>query len=191
MLTPMKTEIITIAGKPGSGKTTTANEVARLLGYTRFSSGDFMRQMAKDRGMSILELGNLAEKDPRIDHAIDEKIREVGQTEKKLVIDSRLAFHWIPESFTVYLTLDLHTAAERILKGGEEHRKESGEFAPSLPELETKIVERFQNEQRRYKERYNIDPQSADFDITLDTSHDTPEHVAALIVSAYKKWLSE
>ncbi|PIW96975.1 hypothetical protein COZ82_02065, partial [Candidatus Kaiserbacteria bacterium CG_4_8_14_3_um_filter_38_9] len=36
--------IITISGRPGSGKSTTADKVAELLGYTRHSSGDMVRQ---------------------------------------------------------------------------------------------------------------------------------------------------
>ena len=32
--------LITIAGKPGSGKTSTADRLAELLDYSRYSSGD-------------------------------------------------------------------------------------------------------------------------------------------------------
>ena len=47
-----KQEIITIAGAPGSGKSSTADGVARELDFKRFSSGDFMRKIALELGLS-------------------------------------------------------------------------------------------------------------------------------------------
>jgi cytidylate kinase len=189
MSTPLKKHIITIAGRPGSGKSTTANLVAEALGYRRYSSGDFMRQMAKDRGITLLELSKIAETDRNVDTAIDNKNREVGEKETNLVIDSRLAFHWIPTSFKVYLTLDLKVAAERIHKGMTAARKESGEHAENIEDLHQKISERFASEQQRYQELYGINPQTSNFDLTIDTAEKPQDVVAKEIVEAYNIWL--
>ncbi len=59
--------IITISGKAGSGKSTIAKQLAKKLGLKHYSTGDFMRQMAKDKGVSLLELSRIAEKDKSID----------------------------------------------------------------------------------------------------------------------------
>jgi len=45
----MKKHIITITGLPGSGKSSTADEVARTLNYTRFSGGDFGDKSHKNK----------------------------------------------------------------------------------------------------------------------------------------------
>jgi len=47
--------IITISGRPGSGKSTTADKVAELLGYTRHSSGDMVRQILFQNKMTLIE----------------------------------------------------------------------------------------------------------------------------------------
>lgn len=88
----MNKKIITIAGKLGSGKSSTAKRIAKELGYTHFSSGDFLRKVAESRGMTIKELMLAAEQDPQIDHDIDQVLKE-KRKEENLVIDSRLAFH--------------------------------------------------------------------------------------------------
>ena len=52
----MKKQIITICGGLGSGKSSTAKEVARILGFKHFSSGDFFREVGLELGLSINEI---------------------------------------------------------------------------------------------------------------------------------------
>ena len=89
------------SGSLGGGKSSTANLVAKRLNFRRFSSGDFMRNIALEMGISINEVNLKAQTNKSIDEKIDEQVRKAGELEK-IVIDSRLAFHWIPESFKVY-----------------------------------------------------------------------------------------
>lgn len=186
----MHKEIITIAGKPGSGKSTTANLVAQKLGYERYSAGSFFRAIAAKRGVSIEEINQLALVDPTLDQEADAALREIGKTKTKLVIDSRLAFHWIPDSFKIYLELDLATAASRIFGKADDERQKSGEVAQTKEELLTSIESRFAIEQRRYLDLYGIDPYDhGHFDLVLDTATETPEEIAAHIVEAYEAWL--
>ena len=60
-----------------------------------------MRNIALEMGISINEVNLKAQTNKSIDEKIDEQVRKAGELEK-IVIDSRLAFHWIPESFKVY-----------------------------------------------------------------------------------------
>ncbi|MEZ4200247.1 MAG: AAA family ATPase [Candidatus Paceibacterota bacterium] len=55
--------IITLSGKPGSGKSSTADKVAELLGYTRYSSGNLVRKVAKKHGLSLAEFNKKAAMD--------------------------------------------------------------------------------------------------------------------------------
>ncbi|MGH7249472.1 MAG: AAA family ATPase, partial [Minisyncoccia bacterium] len=85
-------EIIAITGTLGSGKSSTADLVAKRLGFEHFSSGDFMRKIALDYGISLNELNIKAENNPEIDEKIDTEVKKIGKM-NKVVVDSRLAFH--------------------------------------------------------------------------------------------------
>jgi len=184
----MRPTIITIAGKPGSGKSTTANLVAKGLGFERYSAGSFFRGIAEKRGVSIEEINRLALVDPTLDKEADLALQEIGKTQGNLVIDSRLGFHWIPDSFKVYLELDLATAAKRIFGKASDERQKSGEAPKTQEELLQSIESRFAIEQKRYSDLYGIDPYDHNhFDLVIDTSNITPEAVATRIIEAYKK----
>lgn len=187
----MRPTIITIAGKPGSGKSTTANLVAKALGFERYSTGSFFREVATKRGVSIEEINRLALVDPSIDKEADLALREIGQTRNNLVIDARLGFHWIPDSFKVYLELDLATAAARIFGKASLERQKSGEAPETKEELLQSIERRFAIEQKRYFDLYGIDPYDhGHFDLVLDTGTASPEEIATRIIEAYKAWLT-
>jgi CMP/dCMP kinase len=188
----MKKEIITIAGDLGSGKSTTANIVGEILGFERFSSGSLMRNMAEKRGVTIGEMNHLAEKDPSIDYEIDSTIQQIGKEGDRLVIDSRTAWHWIPDSFKVYLKLSPAVAAERIFKSLKTTGRTKTESALSIKEAEEKTLTRLMSEQKRFIERYGIDPRdTSQFDLVLETEIDSPDEVSKKLINQYKKWRLE
>src|SRR5262249_17507227 len=110
----MKKQIITIAGSPGSGKSSTARAIAAALGFRHFSSLDLFRRLAVERGESIEAMNISAEVQRDIDLKVDNLLQEMYRTEQKLVIDSRMAWCWMPGSFKAFLVLDPDSAAERI-----------------------------------------------------------------------------
>lgn len=186
----MKKAIITIAGSLGSGKSSTAKEVARILGYKHFSSGDLFRQIAAQRGLSVEEMNITAEEQRDIDHRVDSLLREMGKNEDELVIDSRMAWHWMPESFKIFLTLDPDTAAERIytqiLSGGR-----VSEHGGSLEEVRESIARRLGSEQKRYFQLYGVDPRNpANYDLIIDTKTTQLPDVVEQVLEAYKAWRS-
>lgn len=188
-----KQRIITIAGSLGSGKSSTANRLAALLGYTRASTGDFMRQMAYDRGISLGELQKLAENDSSIDHAIDAQTTAL-KDKKDIILDSRLGFHFLPDSFKVFLTLPTDIAAKRILQDAlsnpNRHKETDGGFQ-TVEEITTAIEARRESEQKRYREIYGIEnsTDSANFDLVINTGDYDLETVAQKILTAYTEWL--
>jgi cytidylate kinase len=188
----MKKEIIAITGTLGSGKSSTADLVAKELGYTRFSSGDFMRKIALEMGISLNELSHKAETDTTIDIKIDDEVRKSGELEK-IVIDSRLAFHWIPESFKVYLDLPPEIAKERILSNLKVNTlRRQSEDSSTAEEIYEKIISRLESEKKRYKELYNIEhTDKNNYDLVIDTNKNNLKQVVDIIVSEYKKWLAK
>jgi len=188
----MKKTIITIAGFPGSGKSSTADLVARELNFQRFSSGDFMRKIALNKGISLNELSTLAETDTSVDFAIDEEVQKAGNMEK-LVIDSRLAFHWIPESFKIFLDLPPEIAKERIYSSLQKNKlRKQSEQSENIDEVFDKIEHRLESEKKRYKELYNIDHTDKNkFDLIIDTNKNSLQEVSEKVISEYKKWLNK
>lgn len=193
MLMPMeRPHIITLSGKPGSGKSSTSDKVAEILGYSRYSSGDFVRKMIKKQGMTLAEYNKKAQDDHRVDHVIDEALRNL-RDEKDIVIDSRLGFYWIPESFKVYLDLDIDVSIARIYKDmtGNQSRIDSGEQSGSMAEVMASVKGRLESEQTRFMQLYGVNPYRLEnFDLVIDTARHSPQTVALAVFDNYKKWLA-
>lgn len=183
-----KKKIITITGTLGSGKSSTADLVAQKLGFKRFSSGDFMRKIALEMGVSLNELSIKAQTDKTIDEKIDKEVRKAGEMDK-VVIDSRLAFHWIPTSFKVYLDLPPEIAKERILHNLKENKlRQQSEDSSTSQEIYEKIISRLESEKKRYRELYGIDhTDKSNYDLVIDTNKNNLEEVVEIILSEYKK----
>ncbi len=149
-----------------------------------------MREMARERGLTLAEFQ--AENNPAHDDAVDEKLRQLGTAENDLVIDSRLAFHWIPDAFKVYLELNLDTAAKRIYTYQTEKRREMGEVMESFEAFHESLKTRFMWEQQNYEKLYGVDPTDPrHYDLVVDTSINNPEEVARSIVETYQTWLTK
>lgn len=184
-----KKHIITIAGLPGSGKSSTARGVAKELGYEHFSSGDLFRKMAAERGISIEEMNFTAEKQKEIDRSVDALLRSLGEERRNMVIDSRIAFHWIPDSFKVFLRLDLAVAAERMFAQVSAGERVS-QHAASAQQMLENTLGRIESEKKRFSDLYAVDFTDArNYDLVVDTGASDLDHVIALIVDAYHKWL--
>ena len=59
--------IITVGGQAASGKSTLAKALAERLRYRHISAGHVMREMAAERGTSLVEFSRYAEKHPEVD----------------------------------------------------------------------------------------------------------------------------
>jgi CMP/dCMP kinase len=187
-----KLSIITLAGQPGSGKSTTSKAVASQLGYRHFSSGDMFRSIGASMGLDVLHTNLAAEKMKSIDEQVDQRLRDIGTSEHELVIDARTAWHWIPQSFKVFLDLDLEIAAQRIIKNTDAARRAS-EHIPDDPKEYAKILQqRLDSEARRYESFYQINPYDLhNYDLVVDTGAVSLEAVVEQIANEYKAWLGK
>ena len=186
-----KKHIITLSGKPGSGKSSTADRVAELLGYTRYSAGDLVRTQIRKKKITLDTFNKMAVSDHSLDHAIDEELRNLRE-QKDIVIDSRLGFYWIPESFKVYLDLDMDVATARIYKDAVSNElRGSGEGeSNTIQDVQRQVLARLANEKGRFKALYGVNPYSnANFDLIINTSRHSPQTVALTVFDTYKKWL--
>ncbi len=186
-----KRNIITICGMLGSGKSTAAKRVAATLGYPHYSAGDFMRTMASERGISIVELNVLAEIDATVDREIDDKQKAFMDTHDNFVIDSRIGWFLAPDSFKVFLDLDSDTAASRIfsdIQAKKTERKE--EMSETLEVVKARLLARLASEKERYYKYYAIEDYQdpAHFDLFIDSKANDIPAVERLIIEGYKTW---
>jgi cytidylate kinase len=184
----MNREIITVAGSPGSGKSSTAKAVAAALGFRHFSSGDRFRQLAAARGESIEAMNISAEVQREIDLEVDNLLKEMYRAERRVVIDSRMAWRWMPHSFKVFLVLDPDTAAERIF----DHLRLEGrisEAAQSVAEVRASIERRSASERKRYAALYAVDvTDPLNFDVVINTRHNPLPTVTGMLQAAFRAW---
>jgi cytidylate kinase len=165
--------IITITGYPGSGKSTLGKGIAKALGLKHYSAGDFLREIAKERGMSLLQILHAMEKDRSIDDEIDRRSELLGKKEGNFVIDGRMAWHFIPNSTKIFVKIDLKAAAKRIYEdtcAGKKERCGEGENK-SLEETEKNMRERLELNRNAYKRLYKVDYlDEKNYDIVIDTT---------------------
>ncbi len=175
----------------GSGKSTAAKRVATALGYPHYSAGDFMRAMASERGLTIVELNLLAENDPAVDREIDAKQKAFMDSNNNFVIDSRIGWFFAPDSFKVFLNLDLDTAGARVfgdIQAKKSERKE--EMSETLIDVKTRLSERLASEKERYNKYYAIEnyQDPSHFDLVIDTKVNDIPTVEQMILEAYTAW---
>ena len=96
----------------------------------------------------------------------------------------------MPESFKVYLKVDINIAAKRVFN--DEARRDSERKFGTVEEQKQDIEKRYNLENARYFELYGVRKEDeSNYDLVLDTSNLTPNEVADKIEEEYKKWLEE
>ena len=175
---------ISLAGDLGSGKSTVAKILLDRLGAEYYSTGAIVRNIAAKRGMSVVELNVYMETHPDIDNEIDEGITALGDIDKCLVIDSRMAWHFTKGTFKVYLSVDPEVSAIRIMSANRE-----GEHAATLEETVKQTKARRESEKKRYLAQYGVDIKDlTNYSLILDTTTATPEQVAECLLNSFELW---
>jgi CMP/dCMP kinase len=187
-----KKHVITLGGYPGSGKSTIKRLLAERLHYKTFSTGDFTRELALKRGMTLEAFNELVATDKSLDLLIDEELIRIENEDDNYVIDSHLAFHFVPKGFSVYLDISLDTAAKRVFGDRDAViRIQSGDTTTTLEEAKAKTWKRISNHRERYMRHYAVDPYIPEqYDFVVSAEEETPEQITASILVAYEDWLT-
>jgi cytidylate kinase len=178
--------ILTITGDLASGKSMVAKELIKLLDAQYFSTGNIQRGIAADMGMTTLELNKYSETHPEIDDQIDGQIKQLANKTGNFVVDSRMAWHFLPASFKIYLSVDVYRAAERVMK---DDQRSSEPAYQSADDAVAKLAERKTSENKRYIHLYQADCANMDnFDVVVDSTHSSPQDTLDGIMALYKRW---
>lgn len=178
--------IVTIGGKPGSGKTTVAHMLAEKLGFERVCAGEIFRDQAKKVGVSLDEYGKRALEDEEIDRTLDslvmDRVMSLFNQGMSVVADGRLTGRLLcekgVEAFKVWIDADFSVRSERI----------AGRDGIGTEEASSGIKRREEVERRRYLSIYGIDlGDLSEYDLVIDSSNLTPDEVLERIVDGLKR----
>ena len=175
---------ITMTGNLGSGKTSVCKEL-KEMGYEIISAGGLFRQLAEERGMTVVEFNKLAETDKSIDKLIDDRSTRLGRELSDAVFDSRLAWHFVEESFKVFLMTDVMESAKRVYNDTER----SAESYSSVTEAAEALTKRTNLEKERFKTLYDVDYYNKNnYDLIIESTKATPRQIAEEIVRYYEEF---
>ncbi|MBR1676023.1 MAG: cytidylate kinase family protein [Clostridia bacterium] len=179
----MKRFRISIAGDIASGKSTLIPLLTERYNAEVISAGKFIRQFAEELGMSIVEFNEYQKLHPEYDKKLDSKVAEYSEIDGDFIFDSRLAWHFVPDSFSVYVKCDLDVAAERMYNANREKEKYE-----SVEKAKEAIISRRKAEVERYKKFYGLDVGDlSNYDLVIDSTKASPEELAEIIIENWKK----
>ncbi len=201
----IRNKIITISGEPASGKSTVVKEIKNKYEEQGFnvhiiSVGNVFREMVKKEYLkkypdridtSLADIQNdkdfmakVRSIDGVIDNEIAKKGREINEETRPndvYIIDSRLAWSNVPDSYAIRLTVNEAIAGKRVFndktRGGEDQYE-------TLDEAIQKTRKRKLGEIERYKERYGINLlDENNYDLIVDTSYTNTKELADIIIA--------
>ena len=179
---------VTLTGNLGSGKSTLSKILETEYGYEIFSTGKVIREIAKEHGLSVLEMNNLMGQDHKYDHEIDNTTARISREnpDKSILFDSRLAWNFVEKSFKVFLSVSLDVAAQRVKADASRGSVENYE---SLEDAKNKLKKRAETEDARYKEIYGIEYfNMANYNLILDSTDCEPAVLAQILADEAKAY---
>jgi len=169
----MRKIVIAVSGVPGAGKTTYARFIAKEYNLRYVSNGQLFRQYAKEKGLTLIELHKMAEKDPSIDLMIDRRTLEEAM-KGNVVVEGHLV-PWIVKDIAdvkIYVKAPLTVRVKRIAK--REKRP--------IDEVLRETVIREYSQRVRFLYFYGIDIVDLSiYDLVIDTSYLKVDEVIQII----------
>ncbi|MDR0948779.1 MAG: dephospho-CoA kinase [Lachnospiraceae bacterium] len=178
---------ISITGNLGSGKSSIC-KILREKGYDIISAGTIFRDLAKEHHMSVEDFNKKVNEDIQrgdhsVDDLIDQRTTKIDETRDNVIFDSRLAWHFAPRSYKVFVTVDIDEAAKRVYQDG---KRADSESYSSLEECKNALLHRQELERQRFLELYQINYfDQNNYDLVVDSTALTPQEVAERIVESF------
>ncbi len=180
----MSTYKIVLSGNAGSGKSTVGKLLAENLRIEFLSVGDICRKKAVSMGMDINQFQEYLRTNDEFDKSMDHYIAEYARCQQNYVLDYRLGFYFLPESFKVLLKVSDEVALKRI-----SNRSGIGENLVSGQPSDLALLLKSRNElmRQRFISIYNADfIDERNYDFVLDTTLIGPEDIRNQIIERLK-----
>lgn len=166
---------ITISGLPGSGTSTVSKLLSDKYGLDKYSVGQWLRDIADERGVSISELNEDIEDEEKVDEYLDKRQKALNE-EDDFVLDSRLGFYFLDDSIDIFLDVSRLESVRRIINDPE--RSVMGNYNDVKDDIERRI----ESEQKRFKNLYDVDfLDKTQYDKVIDTDSKKPEEVVEAV----------
>lgn len=175
---------IAITGNLGSGKSSVA-KILKEKGYEIVSTGQIFRQLAMEKGLSVEEFNKQVNEaaskgDRSVDKMIDDTTTKIGEEKDYIVFDSRLAWHFAPKSFKVFVITDINEASRRVFHDSLRANSESYESQETCKKA---LINRQKLETVRYKEIYDIDYYDmSNYNLVIESTNAAPAEIAQEIL---------
>ena len=185
----MNIHIITMAGDIASGKGTVTSLLKQELGYEIYKNGEYVRKLAKEMNMSIVEFQEYLNAHEEIDRQVEKSAALYASENDNLIIDARLGFYAVPHSFKVYLRVDLKEAARRAYN--DALRKDTEQYE-SIEEAMKDIKYRYEQENMRYLKTYGVKRDDmSNYDLVIDTKKKKKKNKKKKKKQKYFEWLNK
>ena len=182
-----KKNIISLSGDLAAGKGTVSEILIKDLNYGIYRNGAYARKLAADMGLDITSFNSYLSEHPEIDMQIEKSAAEYAKDHDNFIIDARLGWYAVPESFKVYLRVDIDEAAKRAF---EDTKRKNTENLATIEEQKQDMIRRFNLENERYWNLYHVRKEDmSNYDLVVDTTNITPQEAAEIIKREYFKWL--
>lgn len=182
-----KKHIITITGDIASGKGAVTEILKEKLEYSIYRNGEYFRKLAAEHNMNVKDFNIYAKSHPEIDFDIEKSAEAYAKEHDNLIVDARLGWFVVPDSFKIYLTVDVEEAAKRVLL---DETRGTVEKYSNIEHAKSNIIERSDLENERYFKLYGVRKKDmSNYDLVVDTTNNTPEEIANTIIQEYEKWL--
>lgn len=169
--------LITISGLSGSGKSSTAKELGRRLDMPTVDIGKIFRGMAAKYGMTVIEFGIYAEKNPEIDRELDAAMVRRARRKRDLILQGRLA-GWMALRHDLP-AVRLWIAASPQVRASRVARREGIPYKRAL----TAISRRDRDNLDRYRQTYGLDLNDLTiYDSVVQTDNLTVEEVVSSLL---------
>jgi len=171
---------ISLAGVPGSGKSTLRQSLSDKYQLKVKSTGDFMRITARKYGFNDITqfLVEYVSKHPEVDYEIDEEQRLFGVENDDFVLDAHLGFHFVPDSIRIQLDCTPQIAAERIFSANR-----SSEQIHTLQDAIENTKKRRETMHHNFLKLYDVDiRECSNFDLIVDTTQLSSDEVFQKVV---------
>ena len=176
---------ITISGELGSGKSVLGKLLCDKLFFNLISVGGIQRELAQAYGMTTLEFNKYMETHPELDIECDNKVAEYGRSSDDIILDSRMAWHFVPHAFKVHLIISNEIAAQRIFADNQRKNESYSDVNETMEQIRL----RKNSEVKRFKEQYNVEINDySNYDLVVDTSDITPEKLADHVIDNFQRW---
>ena len=170
--------IITIGGLAGTGTTTTAETLSQKLNIPYISAGFIFREMAAERGMSVLEFSEFAEGNIYIDKEIDKRQALKAKETENLIVEGRLSAYFVDNAdLKIWLITPFDVRSKRI----------STREDKSVQMAKEEIIIRERSEALRYMEIHDIDISNMEiYDLIINTDSFNPDSLSEIIIQTLK-----